>query len=128
MNFKVLLSTFVAVFVAELGDKTQLATMSLSAGAASKWAVFAGSALALVTTSAIAVLAGAAVTRVVPPHWLRRIAGAVFIALGVLKVTHLVRLTWASVLLSAVLAQLLCSSARTIRRWRLAYLRRRRHA
>lgn len=55
-------------------------------------------------------------------------SGAVFIALGVLKVTHLVRLTWASVLLSAVLAQLLCSSARTLRRWRLAYLRRRRHA
>jgi putative Ca2+/H+ antiporter (TMEM165/GDT1 family) len=56
----------------------------LSAEARAKWAVFAGSALALVATSAIAVLAGTAITRFVPPHWLRRIAGAVFIALGVL--------------------------------------------
>jgi putative Ca2+/H+ antiporter (TMEM165/GDT1 family) len=46
--------------------------------------VFAGSALALVATSAIAVLAGSAVTRVVPPVWMRRIAGIVFVALGVL--------------------------------------------
>ena len=84
MSFKVLVSTFVAVFVAELGDKTQLATMSLSAGATSKWAVFAGSALALCATSAIAVLAGGAVARVISPLWLRRIAGGIFIALGVL--------------------------------------------
>jgi len=50
----------------------------------------------------------------------------VFAVLGLLKVTELVPLTWASVLLSALLAQLLCSSARTLRRWRLAVLRRRR--
>jgi nucleoside-diphosphate-sugar epimerase len=55
-------------------------------------------------------------------------SGAVFAALGMLKVTRLVPLTWASVLLSAVLAQLLCSSARTLRRWRLAVIRRRRDA
>jgi putative Ca2+/H+ antiporter (TMEM165/GDT1 family) len=84
MDWKTLGTTFGAIFVAELGDKTQLATLTLSAGARAKWSVFAGSALALVTTSAIAVLAGEAVTRFVPAHWLRRIAGAVFIALGVL--------------------------------------------
>ena len=84
MDWKTLASTFGAIFVAELGDKTQLATLSMAAGARAKWSVFTGSALALVTTSAIAVLAGEAITRVVPPHWLRRIAGAVFIALGVL--------------------------------------------
>ena len=55
-------------------------------------------------------------------------SGAVFVALGVLKATKLVPLTWASVLLAAVLAQLLCSSARTVRRWRLSVLRRRRDA
>jgi len=53
-------------------------------------------------------------------------SGVVFFALGLLKVSRLVPLTWASVLLSAVLAQLLCSSARTARRWRLSSLRRRR--
>jgi putative Ca2+/H+ antiporter (TMEM165/GDT1 family) len=84
MDWKTLGTTFGAIFVAELGDKTQLAALTLSANARAKWAVFAGSALALVATSAIAVLAGSAVTRVVPAHWLRRIAGAVFIALGAL--------------------------------------------
>jgi putative Ca2+/H+ antiporter (TMEM165/GDT1 family) len=84
MDWKTLVSTFGAIFVAELGDKTQLATLSMASSARAKWSVFAGSALALVATSAIAVLAGAAVTRVIPAHWLRRIAGVVFIALGVL--------------------------------------------
>ena len=79
-----MITTFVSVFVAELGDKTQLATLSMSSTAQAKWAVFIGSALALVTTSAIAVLAGTAVTRVIPPVWLRRVAGVVFIALGAL--------------------------------------------
>ena len=84
MDWKLLFSTFVAVFIAELGDKTQLATMSLAAGggADSRWAVFAGSALALVTTSALAVLAGGVVTRWVSPVWLHRVAGGVFLVLG----------------------------------------------
>jgi Ca2+/H+ antiporter, TMEM165/GDT1 family len=83
MDFKLLASAFVSVFVAEIGDKTQLATMSLAAGGKSRLAVFLGSALALCATSAIAVLAGGVVSRFVSPLWLRRIAGAVFIALGV---------------------------------------------
>jgi Ca2+/H+ antiporter, TMEM165/GDT1 family len=82
MDWKLFGSTFVAIFIAELGDKTQLAALSLSAGGRSRLAVFAGSALALVATSAIAVGAGEAVSRVVSPLWLRRVAGAVFIAMG----------------------------------------------
>ena len=88
MDWKTLGTTFGAIFIAELGDKTQLATLSLSAEARAKWAVFIGSALALVATSAIAVIAGTAITRVVPAVWLRRIAGAVFIALGVLYIVR----------------------------------------
>lgn len=84
MDWKLFASTFAAIFVAELGDKTQLAALSLSAGSSSKWSVFAGSALALVATSAIAVLAGEAVSRFVSPLWLRRIAGVVFVAMGIL--------------------------------------------
>ena len=84
MDWKLFLSTFGTIFLAELGDKTQLAGLSLASGASSKWTVFAGSALALVATSAIAVGAGEAVSRVIPPQWLRRIAGAAFIAMGVL--------------------------------------------
>lgn len=84
MDWKLFTSTFTAIFVAELGDKTQLATLSLASGGSSRWAVFAGSALALVTTSAIAVLAGEAVSGVVSPIWLRRGAGVVFLVLGLI--------------------------------------------
>jgi Ca2+/H+ antiporter, TMEM165/GDT1 family len=84
MDWKLLATTFGAIFVAEIGDKTQIATLSLAARGSSRWVVFAGAALALVTTSAIAVFAGEAVARVVSPDTLRRAAGVVFIGLGVL--------------------------------------------
>jgi putative Ca2+/H+ antiporter (TMEM165/GDT1 family) len=83
MHWKLFVSTFVAVFVAELGDKTQLATLSLATGGGSRWVVFAGSALALVATSALAVVAGEAIARVVSPVWLKRGAGVLFLVLGV---------------------------------------------
>jgi len=83
IDWEIFASTFGAVFIAELGDKTQIATLSLSAGNTSKWTVFAGSALALCATPAIAVLAGGLVSRFVSPLWLRRISGGVFIALGI---------------------------------------------
>jgi len=84
MDWRLFASTFVAIFAAEMGDKTQLATLSLAAGGSSRWIVFAASALALVATSAIAVLAGEIVARHVQPIWLRRIAGVVFLVLGAL--------------------------------------------
>jgi putative Ca2+/H+ antiporter (TMEM165/GDT1 family) len=84
MDWKLLLSTFTSIFVAEIGDKTQLATMSLAAGGRSKLSVFVGAALALCATSALGVLVGEGVSRLVPALWLRRIAGAVFVVLGAL--------------------------------------------
>jgi putative Ca2+/H+ antiporter (TMEM165/GDT1 family) len=84
MDWKLLFSTFGAVFLAEMGDKTQLATLTLAASGSSRWLVFAGSVLALVATSAIAVLLGEAVSRAVPPAWIQRAAGLVFLVLGVL--------------------------------------------
>lgn len=83
MDWKLLATTFAAIFIAEIGDKTQLATLSFAAGGSSRWVVFAGAALALVTTSAIAVLAGEALTRFISPTVLRRAAGGLFIVLGV---------------------------------------------
>jgi putative Ca2+/H+ antiporter (TMEM165/GDT1 family) len=83
MDWKLFASTFGAIFLAELGDKTQLATLSLAAGGSSRLVVFAGAALALIATSAISVIAGEAVSRVIPPIWIRRGAGALFIVLGV---------------------------------------------
>ena len=82
MDWKLFASTFAAIFLAELGDKTQLATLSLAAGGSSRMIVFAGAALALVATSAVAVLAGEAISRVIPAIWIRRGAGALFLVLG----------------------------------------------
>ncbi len=56
MDWKLMATTFLAVFVAELGDKTQLATLSFASSGQSRLSVFLGSALALVATSAIAVM------------------------------------------------------------------------
>jgi Ca2+/H+ antiporter, TMEM165/GDT1 family len=81
MDMKLLGSTYVAIFLAELGDKTQLSTLALAAGK-SRWPVFLGAGAALLTTTAIAVLAGDAVARVVPAVWIRRAAGALFLVLG----------------------------------------------
>jgi putative Ca2+/H+ antiporter (TMEM165/GDT1 family) len=76
------LTTFAAVFVAELADKTQLATLALAAESPSRLGVFIGSATALASTSLLAVLAGGAISRVVPPAHLQRAAGALFVAMG----------------------------------------------
>ena len=82
MDWRLLLTTFVTIFLAELGDKTQLAILSFAAGGASRWMVFAGASLALVAASAVAVLAGEALARLVPPLVMRRGAGVLFIVLG----------------------------------------------
>jgi putative Ca2+/H+ antiporter (TMEM165/GDT1 family) len=83
VDWKLFGTTFVAIFLAEMGDKTQLATLS-AAGAGSRWVVFAAAALALVSTTLVAVVAGEALTRLIPPVWIKRAAGTLFIVLGVL--------------------------------------------
>ena len=84
MDLKLYFSSFLAIFLAEMGDKTQLATLSLAAGAKSRWAVFLGAATGLVLTSALAVLGGDVVSRWVPVVWVRRGAGVLFLVLGTL--------------------------------------------
>jgi putative Ca2+/H+ antiporter (TMEM165/GDT1 family) len=84
MDFKALATVFAAVFVAELGDKTQLATLLFAADrAVSRWTVFAGASAALVLASAIGVLAGGLFAQYVPPRYLHYAAGAGFIAIGI---------------------------------------------
>ena len=81
---KAFLSVFITVFLAEIGDKTQLATMLFAADAkTSKWVVFAGSAIALVLAAAIGVLVGAQIERFISPRTLKIVAGVGFIAIGV---------------------------------------------
>ena len=77
-------TVFATVFVAEIGDKTQLATMLFaSERGSSKWLIFAGSALALVLAAAIGVMVGAQIERFVRPSTLKIVAGIGFIAIGI---------------------------------------------
>ncbi len=82
MEWKFFVTAFTTVFLAELGDKTQLAILSLGAGSTSRWSVFIGSSLALVLSSAIACLVADAAARVLPVKVIRVAAGGLFIALG----------------------------------------------
>lgn len=89
MDLKLLATVFGTIFLAELGDKTQLATLLYAADArSSKLAVFLGAAGALVVTSAIGVAAGTFVSEHVSPRVLSWIAGAGFIAIGVLTIVR----------------------------------------
>ncbi|MBL7177555.1 MAG: TMEM165/GDT1 family protein [Desulfobacteraceae bacterium] len=82
MDLKVLLTTFGMIFLAELGDKTQLATFIFAAENKARLAVFLGSACALVLTSLLAVVFGSAVGRLVPANYIKIGAGALFVLLG----------------------------------------------
>ncbi len=84
MDLKILLTVFVAVFIAEPGDKTQLATALFAADKeVSKWTVFFGASLALILTSGIGVLAGGLIAEYISERHLHYIAGAGFIGIGI---------------------------------------------
>jgi putative Ca2+/H+ antiporter (TMEM165/GDT1 family) len=84
MDFKLLVTVFTTVFLAELGDKTQLSTMLFaSSPGQSKWTVFVGASLALVISTALGVFAGELIGARINPQLLARIAGVGFIAVGV---------------------------------------------
>jgi putative Ca2+/H+ antiporter (TMEM165/GDT1 family) len=84
MDWKILSTVFTSVFIAELGDKTQLATMLFASDKdASKLTVFTGAALALIVTSAIGVAAGSAMSHYVSERTLHYLAGIGFIAIGI---------------------------------------------
>jgi putative Ca2+/H+ antiporter (TMEM165/GDT1 family) len=80
--FAVFLSTATTVFLAELGDKTQLAALLLSAESGRPLVVFVGASLALICSSLVGVLLGRWLSTVLPPHQLERLAGILMVALG----------------------------------------------
>ncbi|MCX7590767.1 MAG: TMEM165/GDT1 family protein [Kiritimatiellae bacterium] len=87
MHVRLFLSTFVLIFLAELGDKTQLAAMArAAAGEGDKWTVFLGASTALVLATLLAVLAGDAIGRVVPVRYLKVAAGVLFFAFGLVLI------------------------------------------
>jgi putative Ca2+/H+ antiporter (TMEM165/GDT1 family) len=80
----VLITVFATVFLAEVGDKTQFATMLFAADkAVSKMSVFVAASAALIVATAIGVLAGEIVSQYVSPKALHYLAGAGFIGIGI---------------------------------------------
>jgi len=83
MPFALLASTFVTVFLAELGDKTQLAIVSISGTSTRPGAVFAGSSAALVLASLLGAAAGGSLSAVIPTNALQLAASVGFLVIGV---------------------------------------------
>ncbi|MFN2532611.1 MAG: TMEM165/GDT1 family protein [Pyrinomonadaceae bacterium] len=84
MDLRVLLTTFGMIFLAEMGDKTQLAAMTMSARTRRPWAVFVGAALALTAVSALGVAVGAVIGDFISIVWVKRVAASAFIVIGIL--------------------------------------------
>ncbi len=82
MDITLLLSTFITVFLAELGDKTQLATVAISGTSNRPVAVFIGSASALVLASLIGAIAGGSMASVIPADLLQLLASIGFLVIG----------------------------------------------
>lgn len=84
MDIKILLTVFTTVFMAELGDKTQLATILFASDKeVNKLAVFMGASIALITTSAIGVLVGGAISNYISEKYLNYIVGVLFVCIGI---------------------------------------------
>jgi putative Ca2+/H+ antiporter (TMEM165/GDT1 family) len=81
-------ASFSLTFVAELGDKTQLALVALAAGSGAVWSVFVGGTLALWAVSAIGIAVGATLLRRVSRRWMHRAAAALFAVFGVLALVQ----------------------------------------
>jgi len=87
MDWRVFLTTFGIIFLAEMGDKTQIAAMTMAAEKKRPWEVFMAAALALAAVSAIGVIVGTALGQYLPLLWIKRVAGSAFIVIGILVLT-----------------------------------------
>lgn len=84
MDWRVFLTTFGVIFLAEMGDKTQLAAMTMAAESKKPLSVLVAAALALTAVSAIGVVVGGVLGHYLPLIWVKRAAAIAFIVIGVL--------------------------------------------
>ncbi len=84
MDWRLVATTFGLLFIAELGDKTQLAVITLAGQHRKPWPVFLGAALALTAVTLVGVLGGQIIARLVPVDILQKVAAASFIVIGIL--------------------------------------------
>ncbi len=81
MDWKLFLTVLSTVFIAELGDKTQLATFSYATGG-KPWVVFAASSVALILASAMGVFFAQGIAQLISPETLKKVAAGLFIGIG----------------------------------------------
>lgn len=84
MDWRLMLTTFGVIFLAEMGDKTQIAALTMAAQKKRPWEVFIGASVALIAVSAIGVIAGSLLSNYLPLEWIKRGAGIAFILIGAL--------------------------------------------
>ena len=84
----ILITTFSTIFLAELGDKTQLATLILSAQSGRPLIIFTGAALALISTSLLGVLLGQWIANNLPRQRFTVVSGIIMLSLGIYLVTQ----------------------------------------
>ena len=83
MLLTLLFTTFVTIFLAEMGDKTQLTTITLSSTTNKPLAVFIGSSIALVLATLLGALAGGSIANLIPAFLLKLLSGIVFLIIGI---------------------------------------------
>ena len=83
MLLTLLLTTFITVFLAEMGDKTQLTTITLSSTTNKPLAVFIGSSVALILATLLGALAGGSIANLIPAFLLKLLSGIVFLIIGI---------------------------------------------
>ena len=88
MLLTLLLTTFITVFLAEMGDKTQLTTITLSSSTNKPLAVFIGSSTALILATLLGALAGSSIANLIPAFILKLLSGIVFLILGINLMTQ----------------------------------------
>ena len=88
MLLTLLLTTFITVFLAEMGDKTQLTTITLSSSTNKPLAVFIGSSMALILATLLGALAGSSIASLIPDFILKLLSGIVFLIIGINLMTQ----------------------------------------
>ena len=83
MILTLLFTTFITVFLAEMGDKTQLTTITLSSSTNKPLAVFMGSSIALILATLLGALAGGSIANLIPDFILKLLSGIVFLIIGI---------------------------------------------
>jgi putative Ca2+/H+ antiporter (TMEM165/GDT1 family) len=89
--FMVFGTTFITIFLAEIGDKTQLSTLLMSAESHAPWVVFIGSGVALITTSLLGVLLGGWISRKLSPKTVEKSAGVMLLLISLMLVWDVIR-------------------------------------